>query len=60
MEIRRQQSEIVMQMEIGKQQSETEMRQLPRDLNIWLCGRLTDIGVIGLRVGVANSFWLNR
>jgi len=39
-------------MEIGKQQSETEMRQLPRDLNIWLCGRQTDLSVMRVRVGV--------
>jgi len=31
-----------------------------RDLNIWLCGRLTDLGAIGVRVGVANFFEVYR
>jgi len=26
------------------------------DLNIWLCGRWTDLGVMGVRVGVAIFF----
>jgi len=30
------------------------------DLNILLCGRQTDLSVIGLKVGVANFFWANR
>jgi len=28
-----------------------------RDINIWLCGRYTDLRVMGVRVGVANFFW---
>jgi len=31
-----------------------------RDLNIWLCGRQTDLSVMGVRVDVANLFWVNR
>jgi len=27
-----------------------------RDLNIWLCGRYTDLSVMRVRVGVANFF----
>jgi len=30
-----------------------------RDVNIWFCGRLTDLSVMGVRVGVANFFSFN-
>jgi len=59
-------------MEICKQQSEIEKRHLY--LNIWFCGRQTDLSVmgvisvhiygflkfVGVKVGVANFFWVNR
>jgi len=31
-----------------------------RDLNICLCGRQTGSSVMGVRVGVANFFWVHR
>jgi len=31
-----------------------------RKLNIWLCGRQTDLSVMGVRMGVANFCWVNR
>jgi len=31
-----------------------------RCLNKWLCGWQTDLSVMGVRVGVANFFWVNR
>jgi len=31
-----------------------------RDLNIWLCGRKTDLSVMRVRVGVAIFFLINR
>jgi len=30
------------------------------DLSIWLCGRQTNISVMGFRVSVENFFWVNR
>jgi len=34
--------------------------QPTRDLKIWFCGRQTDLSVMGVRVGAANVFWVNR
>jgi len=43
-----------------KQAAERDCNAPPtRYLNIWLCGRQTDLSVMGVKVGVANFFWVS-